>query len=222
MNLPQETQQVVLVTTPAWNSQTGTLRIFSKIHGRWVPAGDRMEVNVGRGGLGWGGGLHANVAEPPQKSEGDGRSPAGIFGLGSAFGYGDKSPEGVKLPYRHLDKTDFWVSDSQSRQYNQLVTLSGESALHPQHLWSSYETMRRSDGLYELGIIVDYNTSPVVEGKGSAIFLHVWNGLGSPTSGCTSMPKEKLRALMMWLDPAKRPLLIQAPVGELNKIKFAK
>jgi len=207
MNLPHQTQQVVLVTTPSWDSQTGTLQVFKRAHGAWVPAEAPISVNVGRG---------------PQKMEGDGRAPAGIFKLESVFGYGATAPTGSRLPYRSLGETDFWDSDSASKQYNQLVTLSDADAQHPESIWSSYEKMRRSDDLYEFGMIVGYNRNPAVGGKGSAIFLHVWRGSGSPTSGCTSMPRESLLSLIGWLDPAKHPLLIQAPAAELDKIRFSK
>jgi L,D-peptidoglycan transpeptidase YkuD (ErfK/YbiS/YcfS/YnhG family) len=220
MNLPPQTQQVVLVTTQTWSSPTGTMQTFSRHRGQWVLVGAPVAVNVGSRGLGWGRGLHFDVAEAPQKNEGDNRGPAGIFTLGPAFGYAANAPQGTRSPYRRLGDGDFWVTDSRSRQYNQLVSLSGKKALHPERVWSSYEKMKRGDGLYELGIVVDYNTNPAAPGRGSAIFLHVERGPGMPTSGCTSMPKATLQWLMSWLDPAKKPLLIQAPVQELKKIRF--
>ena len=40
-------------------------------------------VSVGRNGAAWGLGLHAAQPQGPQKQEGDGRAPAGVFTLGA-------------------------------------------------------------------------------------------------------------------------------------------
>ena len=75
--------------------------------------------------------------------------------------------------------------------------------------------MKRNDGLYEYGIVINHNTSPIIAGNGSAIFFHIWRSATSPTLGCTSMSKENLLVLMRWLDKGKHPLLIQVPEAEL-------
>ncbi|MEJ2489338.1 MAG: hypothetical protein P8Y50_06050 [Sulfurovaceae bacterium] len=48
--------------------------------------------------------------------------------------------------------------------------------------------------------------------KGSCIFLHIKS---IPTMGCTAMSEEAMLELLKWLDPAKAPILIQAPKGEI-------
>jgi L,D-peptidoglycan transpeptidase YkuD (ErfK/YbiS/YcfS/YnhG family) len=78
--------------------------------------------------------------------------------------------------------------------------------------------MKRRDHLYELGLVVKHNMEPAIAGKGSAIFLHVWRSPGAPTLGCTAMNKQELIRLLTWLDPAKQPLFIQAPEGELERL----
>jgi L,D-peptidoglycan transpeptidase YkuD (ErfK/YbiS/YcfS/YnhG family) len=149
--------------------------------------------------------------------EGDGRAPAGIFSFGTAFGYAQEAPTGCKLPYHPATDRDYFVDDPESPQYNQWVTLSSDVS-DSQRPWKSAERMRRDDYLYKLGIVVQENTNPAVKGRGSAIFLHIWRAPGLPTVGCTAMEEENLLKLVRWLDPAKNPLLIQAPDDGMNKI----
>ena len=71
---------------------------------------------------------------------------------------------------------------------------------------ASYETMLRSDGLYDLGAVIRYNMDPVVSGQGSAIFIHIWrNGGRKPTAGCVALDQGRLRKLLGWLDANKHP-----------------
>jgi L,D-peptidoglycan transpeptidase YkuD (ErfK/YbiS/YcfS/YnhG family) len=74
--------------------------------------------------------------------------------------------------------------------------------------------MRRADGLYQLGIVVGYNTEPVLAGRGSAIFLHVWRGPGQATAGCIAMNLADLERIVAWLDPVKNPRIILGYQGE--------
>jgi len=210
MNLPPQTRQLVVVTSAGWNDKAGELSRFEKdADGSWLPVGDSFPIVVGKNGMGWGRGLHQAGAGGPAKVEGDGKAPAGIFSLGTAFGYSDEAPAGVKWDYRACTARDFFVDDTRSAQYNQWVRLgAGEN---PSDRWASFERMRRTDALYEVGLVIEHNSAPAVAGKGSAIFFHVWRGPDQGTAGCTAMPKEQMTALLRWLEPGDKPLLIQAP-----------
>ena len=77
-------------------------------------------VVVGKSGLAWGKGLSSvEQSEGPVKREGDGKAPAGVFKLGTAFGY--DSTADTKLPYLALTSTIECVDDSHSARYNELV-----------------------------------------------------------------------------------------------------
>ncbi len=144
-----------------------------------------------------------------KKKEGDSRSPTGIFPLGTAFGY---DPSGAtKMPYRQATENDFWVHDINSEDYNKWVMGQPKAA--------SSERMKREDDLYKYGIVIEYNTNPVVKGKGSAIFLHVWGGERKPTLGCLAMPEDKILRLLGWLNPASKPLIIMGTEAELHAMK---
>ena len=71
---------------------------------------------------------------------------------------------------------------------------------------------------YAFGVHVAYNAPPR-PARGSCIFLHVWAGPGSVTAGCTAMTEQALRALMGWIDPARRPMLVQLPAVALDRVR---
>ena len=72
----------------------------------------------------------------------------------------------------------------------------------------SFERMRRSDGLYQYGIVIGYNRHPVISGAGSAIFMHVWRGYNSPTSGCVAVNQRYLRKILHWLNRQEKPVIL--------------
>ena len=65
--------------------------------------------------------------------------------------------------------------------YNRLVTLP-----YPAH----HEEMWRTDGLYDVVVLIGYNTDPPAPGRGSAIFLHVACPDFSPTDGCIAVSRD--------------------------------
>lgn len=218
LDLPPQTQQVLLVSSDGWEKSAGQMRRFVRQVDGWRSAGADTTVLLGVKGMGWGCGLHRRVAAGPQKVEGDRRTPAGIFSMGSAFGYAATPPPGTRWPWQTCTVGDFFVDDVRSPEYNQWVRLAGTT--NPAERWASFERMRRTDGRHEFGVVVNHNTSPVVAGKGSAIFLHVWNAPSQATVGCTVMPREHMAALVRWLDPSKRPLLIQAPKNQFGSLRL--
>jgi L,D-peptidoglycan transpeptidase YkuD (ErfK/YbiS/YcfS/YnhG family) len=66
--------------------------------------------------------------------------------------------------------------------------------------------MSRSPISYRYLAVVDYNTHPIVAGRGSGIFLHV-SASGGPTLGCVSLWRPQLVTALRWLDPAAAPLI---------------
>lgn len=211
--IPDASHQLVLVVTDAWDATDGTLRRFARTDAGWEAVGEAVAVVVGRSGLGWGRGLHPAGLRGPQKREGDGRAPAGVFALTETFGYADSAATG--LPYIASDYTVECVDDAESAFYNRV--LSRDSVAVD---WTSHEEMRRRDDLYRLGVIVDHNPARVPR-AGSCIFLHVWRGPGTSTAGCTAMPSGAMEAVAAWLDAAARPVLVQLPQAEYARRRAA-
>lgn len=227
--IPASARQLVLVTTADWAATGGTLRRFSRTASGWEPVGEPARVVVGRGGLGWGRGLHGGPrADGPAKAEGDGRAPAGAFRLSAAFGYAEAEPTG--LPYVQSTPGLVCVDDSASASYN-LVREGGAAAD-----WRSREDMRRPDELYRIGVVVAHNGPGVdgglvgaapreaaapVAGGGSCIFLHVWRGPESTTAGCTAMADGALQRVLAWLRADADPVLVQLPAAEAERLRGA-
>ena len=216
--LPAKAEQAILVSTATWTSTTGFLQRYDKFSGTWKKAGEPIAVSLGKTGLAWGRGLHREVESGPQKHEGDGKAPAGMFELGPAFGYASEAPAGTRWPYRALTERDYWIDDSESSSYNQLASIPADQPNEPGKFWKSFEKMKRGDHLYELGLVIQHNFSPAVKEKGSAIFFHLWRQPAAPTVGCTAMSRENLLEVLRWLDPGRHPLLVQAPAGQIKNI----
>ena len=56
----------------------------------------------------------------------------------------------------------------------------------------SHEKLRRSDPLYDLVAITDFNCPEPVPGAGSAIFVHLWRRPRFPTAGCVAFARRDL------------------------------
>jgi len=217
--------QMIVVTTDSWDSPQGTLRRYERERpgNPWQAVGQPITVMVGKTGLGWGTGVlnppprdaHGSMKNDPVKKEGDGKAPAGVFRLSKAFGYSPQEQPGWKMPYVSLTPTIQCVDDEKSKFYNTLVDTT---TISPD--WGSHENekMRRSDDLYRWGILVDHNANPRVPGGGSCIFMHIWRGPGQPTVGCTAMEQADLESLLGWLDPKRKPLLVQLPAAQYQKL----
>ncbi|MDB6109687.1 MAG: putative rane protein, partial [Pedosphaera sp.] len=212
-------RQLLVVVTDDWDAVPGGLRRFERAdeHAPWREMGSRIAVVVGRNGLGWGRGLNAPANLPgPVKREGDGKSPAGIFRLSSAFGLGAaETIQGLKLPYQPLTSVIECVDDVKSVHYNSIVDRSGIS----QPDWNSSEKMREVGEQYRLGVVVDHNFDPHVAAGGSCIFIHIWKGPKTGTSGCTAMAPGQMEGLLPWLDPAAQPMLVQLPAREYKRLQ---
>jgi D-alanyl-D-alanine dipeptidase len=214
--------QLVIVTTANWDSVTGHAQLFERQRpgGHWSRVGDGFEVVVGNTGLAWGIGvlplndLKARTATEPVKREGDGKAPAGIFRLSRAFGYAAQPVPGSRLDYVALSPSIECVDDPASHYYNRIEDRASVAAD-----WHSSEQMLRSDDLYRWGIVVDHNSEPPQPGAGSCIFLHIWRGAGQGTIGCTAMPQANLETLLRWIDPARRPLLVQLPRSRFDAVR---
>jgi D-alanyl-D-alanine dipeptidase len=210
-------QQLVVVTTPSWTSTVGTMTRFERATASsvWRRVDTPVPLVVGRTGIAWGVGFDNVSSDGPHKREGDGKSPAGIFALDTAFGFAPReSVPNMRLPYVQLLPTTDCVDDTASAHYNTVVDRRTVDRVD----WNSAEHMREVPQ-YRIGVIVGYNSSPPVKGRGSCIFLHIWAGPDTHTAGCTAFDEAKLREVIESLDPGKRPLLVQLTADQYIKFK---
>lgn len=200
-------EQLVLVVSPDMNSTTALMQRYGKDI-RWEKVGGAVSVTLGRNGLGW------EVGAEPLKNEGDGRSPAGIFGISRTFGADEHSNSA--MPYLYADENLICIDEISDERYNKIAFLD------PEHPPKSYEMMRRDDEVYRNGAIIEYNSGGA-KGRGSCIFIHQNHSDRRPTAGCTAMDPEPLKELLQWFDPKKEPILVQIPANECGhyRQKFA-
>ena len=209
-------RQMVLVVTPEWGSTSGTMRRFARGSDAepWKPVGAEVPVVVGRTGLAWDDAQTTSRPGEPTKREGDGKSPAGAFAVDTAFGFDNRQiVSWVRLPYVQLRTSTECVDDPRSAHYNTIVDRDAVSRID----WTSSERMREIEQ-YAFGVHVAYNAPPRPS-RGSCIFLHIWAGPDSVTAGCTAMTEDALRELMGWLDPSRRPKLVQLPAVALERVR---
>ena len=84
--LPQNCTQAIIGIAEGWNNSEVTLSVVEKnAAGQWVRVLGPYKGRLGRNGLVWGLGVHANPRGATVKREGDGRSPAGVFALGGLW-----------------------------------------------------------------------------------------------------------------------------------------
>jgi D-alanyl-D-alanine dipeptidase len=225
-------KKLIVVTTPGWNSVTGSLiryerrpkAIDDRLQGmvtswHWEKVSEPIPVVVGHSGLAWDPDLargHSNLYPGPVKHEGDGRSPAGVFQLKhGTFGFAPSLPG--SLNYRPLTPTVECVDDPASRYYAQIV--DRQTVDHVD--WKSSEKMRSVPG-YRWGVVVNYNMDHPehpVRGNGSCIFLHQWSGPASGTAGCTAMSADDIEAIVRWVDGKERAVLVQLPYSEYRRLR---
>jgi L,D-peptidoglycan transpeptidase YkuD (ErfK/YbiS/YcfS/YnhG family) len=206
--IPMLSNQMLLVITDSTKAIKGNLFCFGRDNGKaWKISKSAIPVVIGRSGLGWGAGIHKETEIPgfPQKMEGDGRSPAGIFSISTTFGFAsEEQTKGLKMPYIPISEMIECVDDVKSEYYNRIVSTEDVDSVD----WQSSEKMDTIN-LYKLGIVVDHNTASVKKGGGSCIFLHIWRGPELSTSGCTAMDSTAIKDVVYWLDKSKNPILIQ-------------
>jgi len=133
----------------------------------------------------------AGACPASEKREGDGMTPLGSWPLRAVLLRPDRIAwHPLHLPWRWLRPGDGWSDDPSDPTYNRPVR-------HP-HGFSA-EQLWRADGLYDVIATLGHNDTPIVPGRGSAIFLHVM-GDGA-TEGCVALDRVELLELLPMLAP---------------------
>ena len=207
--IPIDSRQMILVLTDSIRSTNGYLFRFERLNdkSRWEQIDKTIPIVLGRNGLGWGRGLNGiDSSKLPIKTEGDGRSPAGLFRLSSAFGYASSEEmKELKIPYIHITEMRECIDDINSEYYNQLILRDEMQKVD----WKSSEKMFFADIYYEQGVVVEQNVNPIVKGAGSCIFLHNWASPDETSAGCTEMEPANMKEIIYWLDSSANPILVQ-------------
>ena len=211
--------QLVLVTTADWDATTGELRRFERDGSGWREVGEAAQISVGRTGTAWGIGLNEARSDGPVKREGDGKAPAGVFAIGTAFGYEGEASTG--LDYKGMGFNDWCIDVPESPLYNQIVDRSLAKA---PGLDKSSEPMRldlhaNGDQRYRQGFVIEHNAGGATPRGGSCIFAHLWGSPGQATAGCTAMAPETMQPLLAWLDRSRKPVFVLLPKAQYVALK---
>jgi D-alanyl-D-alanine dipeptidase len=212
---------MVLVVAKDWSTTAATVYRLERDSPKnpWRMAGNPVKAILGRTGLAWDEETGRAASGQPFKKEGDGKSPAGIFGIGTVYGAAPaNSPDVQKfhLPYRQVTSDLECVDDVKSAQYNRLVERSRIASPD----WDSSEKINSLTGsVYRWLAVIDYNHNGSRKGAGSCIFLHVASADGRGTAGCTALKEPDLLELFHWIDPRKSPVIVQTAADGLDALK---
>lgn len=213
--LGADIRQLILSIAPEWSSSQGTLQCFERdATGNWVKVGVPVPVLYGKHGLAWGRGVRGGDEPGLHKREGDGRTPAGAFTLGTIYGNDAQLPDGADFPYHQVTAADAWPDDPKNSFYNQHVAVD---IAHPP-VWFLSQRMRTGDPAYRWRVEIRHNADPIEPGAGSATFFHIRRGDTRPTSGCTTMAESALRDLVVWLRAAAKPHYVLLPRTEYLRL----
>jgi len=141
--------------------------------------GRTLPCSIGKGGL------------TKHKREGDGATPVGTHRIAGML----YRPDRMARPTPWADTIgpgDLWSDDGSDSAYNSHVRAPYAF---------SHEKLRRSDPLYDLVLVLDWNWPNAVPGRGSAIFIHQWRRPGFPTEGCLAFSRSDLHWLAARVQP---------------------
>ena len=123
-----------------------------------------------------------------KKKEGDNITPEGTFKIIRVYYRRDKIKNiSTLIKKKEIKKKIGWCDDPVSSVYNKEIKLPSKF---------SHEKLYRKDNLYDLFLVLNYNTNPVIKNKGSAIFLHITKDSYKKTKGCIALKRADLIQLV--------------------------
>jgi L,D-peptidoglycan transpeptidase YkuD (ErfK/YbiS/YcfS/YnhG family) len=123
-----------------------------------------------------------------KEKEGDNVTPRGIFKITSMYYRSDRIKNIITIVKKiKITKKIGWCDDTNSLFYNQQISLPTKF---------SHEKLYRNDNLYDLVLVINYNTKPIIRNKGSAIFIHIAKKNYKKTKGCIALKKKHLIELI--------------------------
>ena len=121
------------------------------------------------------------------KYEGDKCTPTGTFSLGPVYYRNDRiAKPDTKLKTIKIHKQMGWCDDPSNANYNRKIKLNKKN---------KGEKFYRIDNVYDIVLVVKYNTKKIIKGRGSAIFIHLTNNY-KPTEGCVAISRKDMFLLL--------------------------
>lgn len=191
--------QLITVESSSYSGTYATLTAWRRQGRCWGSAYGPWAARIGASGF------------SDHKREGDNTTPTGSYRVGATM-YGNDADPGVSYAYHRLVCGNWWDEDPSSAGYN---TFQHVPCGQTPSFGGGSEALWQETTAYPAFAVVDYNTSPVVRGAGSAIFIHA--DVGGPTAGCISLPLSELDRLLDWLSPGAGPLVVMGPDSEIRR-----
>ena len=119
-----------------------------------------------------------------KKKEGDLITPKGIYKVKYVLYRKDRVKKiKTKIKKIIIRKNMGWCDDVRSSQYNKLIKLPSNY---------SNEKLYKKENIYDIILVLNFNMSPIIKNKGSAIFIHVSKRNYKKTEGCIALKKMHL------------------------------
>jgi L,D-peptidoglycan transpeptidase YkuD (ErfK/YbiS/YcfS/YnhG family) len=122
------------------------------------------------------------------KREGDDATPIATMRLLYGFARGERvGALETALPIKRIRQNMLWCDAPEHSCYNQPV----KAPFSPSH-----EELMRSDGLYDICLVLDWNIVSRRRHRGSAIFFHLIRPGYQPTAGCVAVSLTDMKRLL--------------------------
>ncbi len=129
------------------------------------------------------------------KTEGDKATPIGVFSLGNLYVRTDRIKK-LKTHFKYLSisKKMAWSDEPNNKDYNKLININ----------YDHKESFYRTDDIYNLILVINYNIEPITPHKGSAIFIHIAKNNYSSTQGCIGLSQVDFTEILLTLKPSDK------------------
>lgn len=121
------------------------------------------------------------------RHDGDGTTPIGLFKV--LYCFGNAPDPGAGMTYREVQRTSYWSGEKED--YNTWVEVEPGT-----RDMSRSEHLYRFKISYKYAMAIDFNTNPVVWGKGFAIFIHCDYLDDQTTAGCVAIEEKYMLRLV--------------------------
>tara|TARA_B100000579_G_C22256125_1_gene587143 strand:+ start:75 stop:566 length:492 start_codon:yes stop_codon:yes gene_type:complete len=127
-----------------------------------------------------------------RKREGDLKTPIGSFSFNILYYRADRIKNiKTKIKIKKIQKNFGWCDDPNSKYYNKLIHFPFKK---------SAEKLYLGNNMYDIILVLNFNTKPVIKNRGSAIFLHITNKKFSYTKGCLAVKKRDLIKILPFIN----------------------
>ena len=126
-----------------------------------------------------------------KKREGDLKTPLGNFKFNLLLYRKDRIKKiNTKIKKKAIKRNFGWCDDPNSSNYNKLVKFPFSQ---------SAERLYLKENIYDLILVINFNTIPIIKRRGSVIFLHIANKKFSATKGCIAIKKKSLMKILPFI-----------------------